>query len=64
MQTILTVIKATSDFGAQLDSLMDLINFGVCPGIVLYIWGLDKLGWAGFLVSLIYVASMVRIKFM
>ena len=41
---------------------MDLINFGVCPGIVLYIWGLDKLGWAGFLVSLIYVASMVSIK--
>jgi len=51
-------LGATSEFGAQLDSLMDLINFGVCPGIVLYIWGFEKLGWPGFFVSLVYTASM------
>lgn len=44
-------LKATSNFGAQLDSLADFINFGIAPAIVVYLWILNEievkgLGWA------------------
>lgn len=44
-------LKATSNFGAQLDSLADFINFGIAPSLVLYLWCLNQiefkgLGWA------------------
>lgn len=44
-------LKATSNFGAQLDSLADFVNFGIAPALVLYLWILEKieiqgLGWA------------------
>ncbi len=44
-------LKATSDFGAQLDSLADFVNFGIAPSIVIYLWSLHNveingLGWA------------------
>lgn len=44
-------LKATSNFGAQLDSLADFVNFGISPAIILYLWELKKisvkgLGWA------------------
>ncbi len=44
-------LKATSSFGAYLDSLADFINFGVAPGIVIYLWNMSNdsetgLGWA------------------
>lgn len=50
-------LKATSNFGAQLDSLADFVNFGIAPALVMYIWILDKieikgLGWA---IALSYV---------
>ena len=35
-------LKATSNFGAQLDSLADFVNFGVSPAIILYLWELHK----------------------
>lgn len=43
-------LNATSDFGANLDSLADFINFGVAPGILLYMWDLrgieiKGIGW-------------------
>ena len=34
------LLKATSKFGAELDSLSDIVAFGVAPGIVLYTWSL------------------------
>jgi CDP-diacylglycerol---serine O-phosphatidyltransferase len=43
------LLKATSSFGAELDSLSDFISFGVAPAAVLYLWtmqGLHGLGWA------------------
>lgn len=49
---IARLLKATSDFGAQLDSLADIINFGIVPPIVLYLWTLkdiNRLGWAAVL---------------
>jgi CDP-diacylglycerol--serine O-phosphatidyltransferase len=44
-------LKATSNFGAQLDSLSDFLNFGVAPAVILYLWDLHNikvrgLGWA------------------
>src|SRR6478735_41447 len=45
---IARLIKGTSRFGAELDSLADFVNFGVAPGLILYIWdlnGLGNLGW-------------------
>jgi CDP-diacylglycerol--serine O-phosphatidyltransferase len=44
-------LKATSSFGAYLDSLADFINFGVAPGLVIYLWNMSNdsdtgLGWA------------------
>jgi CDP-diacylglycerol---serine O-phosphatidyltransferase len=43
------LLKATSSFGAELDSLSDFISFGAAPAIVLYLWtmsGLRSIGWA------------------
>ena len=41
------MIRGTSRFGAELDSLADFVNFGVAPGLILYIWGLKPLGNLG-----------------
>jgi CDP-diacylglycerol--serine O-phosphatidyltransferase len=46
---IARALKATSDFGAQLDSLADFVNFSVVPMLVIYLWTLseiNRLGWA------------------
>ncbi len=43
------LLKATTQFGAELDSLSDFISFGVAPAIVLYLWtmaALHSVGWA------------------
>ena len=43
------LLKATSQFGAELDSLADFISFGVAPAAVLYLWtmsALHSIGWA------------------
>lgn len=43
------MLGATSNFGAQLDSLSDFVCFGVCPALVLYMWQLQSvkgIGWA------------------
>jgi CDP-diacylglycerol--serine O-phosphatidyltransferase len=43
------LLKATSRFGAELDSLSDFVSFGVAPAAVLYLWtmaGLHSIGWA------------------
>ena len=47
---IARLLKATSRFGAELDSLADFVNFGVAPAVILYIWSLHALksvGWIG-----------------
>ena len=42
---IARLIKGTSKFGAELDSLTDFVNFGVCPSIILYFWTLNNFGF-------------------
>ncbi len=49
--------KTQSEFGVQLDSLADLITFGLAPGILLYRWSLSELGFAGLLIAFLYVVG-------
>lgn len=43
-----------SEMGAQLDSLADMVSFGVAPAMVMYSWSLSVLGKPGWLVAFIY----------
>jgi CDP-diacylglycerol--serine O-phosphatidyltransferase len=43
------MLKATSKFGAQMDSLADIVNFGVAPALVLYAYLLDQAGSPGWI---------------
>ena len=52
---IARLIKATSKVGKELDSLTDVISFGVAPAFILYFWKLNTLGRFGWLLCLIYV---------
>lgn len=51
---IARMLKGTSRFGAELDSLADFVNFGVTPALILYFWGLHELRSAGWIVALIF----------
>ncbi len=48
------LLKSSSRFGEQMDSLADFVNFGVAPAIVLYVWTLDELRSIGWIAALIY----------
>ncbi len=48
------LLKSTSRFGAELDSLTDFLNFGVAPAILLYVWALDELRAPGWIVAMIF----------
>jgi len=39
---IARMLNATSHFGAELDSLCDFVNFGVCPAIIIYLWSFQQ----------------------
>jgi len=51
-------LKATSNFGGQMDSLADIINFGVAPALVLYVFILDQARSIGWIAALIYAIAM------
>ncbi len=48
------LLKGTSRFGAELDSLADFVNFGVAPALILYFWGLHELKSAGWIAALVF----------
>jgi CDP-diacylglycerol--serine O-phosphatidyltransferase len=48
------LLKATSRFGAELDSLADFVNFGVAPAIIVFTWALDGLRSMGWIVVLVF----------
>ena len=52
---IARLIKGTSKVGKELDSLTDMISFGVAPAFIMYFWKLSTLGRLGWLLCLIYV---------
>ena len=55
---IARLIKGTSKVGKELDSLTDVISFGVAPAFIMYFWKLNELGRVGWLICLIYVVCV------
>jgi CDP-diacylglycerol--serine O-phosphatidyltransferase len=49
--------KTQSAIGVQLDSLADMISFGVAPAVLVYRWSLTELGTGGMLVGFVFVAT-------
>ncbi|MGL9731664.1 MAG: CDP-alcohol phosphatidyltransferase family protein [Wolbachia sp.] len=52
---IARILKSTSDFGAQLDSFADFLNFGAAPAFLLYFWMLKEIKVIGWILVMIYV---------
>src|SRR6204780_4355787 len=48
------LMKGTSRFGAELDSLSDFVNFGVAPALILYFWDLHELESAGWIAAMVF----------
>ena len=53
------LIKGTSDFGKELDSLTDFVSFGIAPVLILYFWELNNYGRLGWAIALIYSVCCV-----
>ncbi|MBC7623208.1 MAG: CDP-diacylglycerol--serine O-phosphatidyltransferase [Aeromicrobium sp.] len=54
--------RTTSEFGAQLDSLSDMVSFGAAPALVMYAWALQPLGKWGWIGAFIYcVCAALRL---
>ncbi|MBQ8482320.1 MAG: CDP-diacylglycerol--serine O-phosphatidyltransferase [Alphaproteobacteria bacterium] len=51
-------LKASSKFGAELDSLSDFVSFGVAPAILMYQWSLNTLPHWGWIFTLMFAAAM------
>ena len=49
--------KTQSAFGLQMDSLADVISFGVAPAVLVYSWTLKRFGVLGLIASFLYVAA-------
>ena len=56
---IARMIKGTSEFGKELDSLTDFVSFGIAPVFVLYFWELNTYGKLGWAITLIYSVCCV-----
>ena len=56
---IARLIKGTSDFGKELDSLTDFVSFGIAPAFILYFWELNSYGKVGWAITLIYSVCCV-----
>jgi len=52
--TIARLLKAASDFGAELDSLSDVVAFGVAPALIIYFWSLSNIGGFGWAAALFF----------
>ncbi len=56
------LLKGTSRFGAELDSLADFVNFGVAPAVLVYMWSLHALKNLGWIVALaLAIACALRL---
>jgi len=54
---IARLLKGTSRFGAELDSLADFVNFGVAPALMVYFWSLHELKSAGWIAAMVFAIS-------
>ncbi len=48
------LLHSESEIGAELDSLVDFVNFGVAPGLIIYLWGLHGVQSGGWIATLVY----------
>ncbi len=56
------LLKGTSKFGAELDSLADFVNFGVAPALLMYFWALNTLRPLGWIICLMLsIACALRL---
>ena len=53
------LIKGTSEFGKELDSLTDFVSFGIAPAFILFFWELNNYGKLGWAITLIYSVCCV-----
>ena len=53
------MIKGTSEFGKELDSLTDFVSFGIAPVFVIYFWELNQFGRIGWLIVLLFSVCCV-----
>ncbi len=53
------MIKGTSEFGKELDSLTDFVSFGIAPVFIIYFWELNKFGRIGWLIVLLFSVCCV-----
>src|SRR5438552_9494250 len=51
---IARLLRSTSRFGAELDSLSDFVSFGVAPAVVLYLWTMSELHVLGWVIVLLF----------
>ncbi len=54
---IARMTNTQSDFGAEYDSLADMVAFGLAPALVIYLWALTDLGKLGWLAAFVYTAA-------
>jgi CDP-diacylglycerol---serine O-phosphatidyltransferase len=59
---IARLIKGTSEFGKELDSLTDFVSFGIAPAFIIYFWNLNIYGKIGWAITLIYsICCVIRL---
>lgn len=51
------ITNTQSEFGAEYDSMADMVSFGIAPGLVAYNWALSGMGKFGWLASFVFVAA-------
>ncbi|MDC0426378.1 CDP-diacylglycerol--serine O-phosphatidyltransferase [Pelagibacteraceae bacterium] len=56
---IARMIKGTTEFGKELDSLTDFVSFGIAPAFILYFWELKNYGKIGWAITLIFSVCCV-----
>ena len=56
---IARLIKGTSEFGKELDSLTDFVSFGIAPAFIIYFWELNKYGKIGWVITLLFSVCCV-----
>lgn len=55
--TVARLLRGATRFGAELDSLSDVVAFGIAPALILFMWTLNELGGLGWVVALAYAGS-------
>jgi len=52
--SVARLLKGATKFGAELDSLSDVVAFGIAPALILFMWTLNELGGIGWVIALAY----------